>query len=194
MGTQHFRSLRAFKNMAAVPAAFSKADVTNSYLPFADPNGGPALSELVGRGDGIAASFSKQLQITAALAPSTVIVKVNGAQVAHDDGAGNFVADNGSGVTGTVSYAKGTVAVTCSSVPAPGVAVSVDCNQVAPLCQSQAIAFKVDSGNIDYSFDGTNVHGTVKSTDGYVYMLGVREREIYLRQNGGAAAARVWAW
>lgn len=62
------------------------------------------------------------------------------------------------------------------------------------LTKSQGVALWADSGNVDYSFDGTVVHGTIKTTDGYVQFIGMREKEIYLQQNGGAATCRVWAW
>lgn len=66
--------------------------------------------------------------------------------------------------------------------------------QGTKLTKSQGVMMRADSGNADYSFDGTTVHGTIKSTDGLLSFVGMREKEIYFKQNGGAATVRVWAW
>jgi hypothetical protein len=65
----------------------------------------------------------------------------------------------------------------------------------APLTQCQGIGILVNTADVEFSFDGTTVHGKVTQADGYVFFPGIREREIYFQAAAGSnAKVRVWAW
>ena len=56
------------------------------------------------------------------------------------------------------------------------------------------ILFRADSGNFLFSFDGVEDHGLVRATDTFPVVLWVKQRKVWVKQSGGAAAARVMAY
>ena len=56
------------------------------------------------------------------------------------------------------------------------------------------LVFRSDSGNFTFSFDGVEDHGLVKATDTYALILWVKQRKVWVKQSGGAAAARMAAY
>lgn len=52
--------------------------------------------------------------------------------------------------------------------------------------------FRATAGNYFYSFDGVNDHGMVNTGEAALIILSKR-RKVWLKQNGGAATARIAA-
>lgn len=57
-------------------------------------------------------------------------------------------------------------------------------------CQGVMVA--ASGADVQWSFDGLDIHGAVKPGDGVLTFLGVREKEIYFQSSGGSV--RLWAW
>lgn len=53
------------------------------------------------------------------------------------------------------------------------------------------LVFRSDSGNFFFSFDGVTDHGQVRATDTYPLVIWSKQKKIWVRQSGGAAAARL---
>jgi len=49
-----------------------------------------------------------------------------------------------------------------------------------------------ETAPVDFSFDGVNVHGTVKPADGPVDFVGISQVKIWFKSAGGSV--RAWAW
>jgi len=54
--------------------------------------------------------------------------------------------------------------------------------------------FRATAGSFFYSFDGVNDHGIVNNTDLVPIKVESHCRKVWVKQNGGAATARVSAW
>lgn len=55
--------------------------------------------------------------------------------------------------------------------------------------EPDSLVLKVTAGTADISFDGTNVHLTLASTDS-VIVLPKKSKKLWVKQNGGAATLR----
>jgi len=60
--------------------------------------------------------------------------------------------------------------------------------------QPDQLVFRADSGNFFFSFDGVVDHGLVKAADTSPLVIWTKQRKIWVKQSGGAAAARVMAY
>ncbi len=57
--------------------------------------------------------------------------------------------------------------------------------------EPDAIHLRADSGNFIFSFDGVNDHGLVKATDTFPVIIWSKQKKVWVKQSGGAAAARI---
>lgn len=53
------------------------------------------------------------------------------------------------------------------------------------------IHLRADAGNFLFSFDGTNDHGLVKAADTNPVVIWTKQQKVWVKQSGGAAAARI---
>jgi len=60
--------------------------------------------------------------------------------------------------------------------------------------QPDQFVFRSDSGNFIFSFDGVEDHGLVKATDTYPLVIWTKQRKLWVKQSGGASAARLAAY
>lgn len=101
---------------------FVKFEETGGGVPAAlqsIPHGANAL----GTGNGILTLFTASFPAYAPFAKGAVFIKVNGTIVAQDDGEGIITA---AGITGTVDYENGDIAVTFATAPAVAAAITAD--------------------------------------------------------------------
>jgi hypothetical protein len=56
------------------------------------------------------------------------------------------------------------------------------------------LVFRADSGSYTFSFDGVEDHGLVRATDTYPLIIWTRQKKVWVKQSGGAAAARLAAY
>ncbi len=80
------------------------------------------FSAVIGTGDGATTTFVYHLSHVP-VNPHSVTV-TDGTYTLKDDGTGNLVLENGSGVSGWIGYNNGTIAVIYSSAPASGTTIT----------------------------------------------------------------------
>jgi phage tail sheath protein FI len=106
-------------------------EASSEYISVADIGGGipaelqpvPHAGEALGTGNAVLTTFSQTYSLLDPLAAGAVKIKVDGIQVAEDDGAGNI---SGTGITGSVDYDTGAVSVTFVTPPALSAAITAD--------------------------------------------------------------------
>ncbi len=87
----------------------------------------PHTGLVLGTGNGSQTTFTAVYGAEAPVGEQTVKVKVNGVQVAEDDGDGNLIAvSGGPTISGTVNYETGSLSVTISPAPAAALPLTVD--------------------------------------------------------------------
>ena len=106
-------------------------EASSEYISLTDIGGGipaelqpiPHPAEVLGTGNGTTTTFSQTLSLLAPLAAGAVVIKVNGTEVAVDNGSGDIIA---TGITGSVDYETGAVSVTFTTPPALSDAITAD--------------------------------------------------------------------
>lgn len=69
-------------------------------------------------------------------------------------------------------------------VATPDMALQVPAASIKMICET---------GAVDFSFDGKNVHGTIKPTDGPMDFKGISKNKMWFRTSA-SGTVRLWAW
>ena len=84
---------------------------------------------------------------------------------------------------GDFAYHASSPAAAFPALTAPQMKLDVSATSVKLIAETQ---------NVEFSFNGKDVHGTIKPADGPVDFHGISKKDIWFRSAGGAI--RAWAW
>ena len=156
----HHPVARDLMTIAWKESTVSKTATLDRYGQIAGANAANVASMSINRVDGIL-----NISFNASHAPDADSIRVTyvysgTAASVTDDSRGNFT---GAGIQGTVNYATGDISVTLTGagvVPYDGDIITVDYSGLQ--AWSKGIRIKSAAGGyVEFSFDGTNVHGKV---------------------------------